>query len=296
MGRNVGRAVNDPLDPLVTASDQVHRQADALVREWNVTVEKTSETDTSFLAFGTRGPQPVVLKVVKREGDEWHSGEVLQAFGGNGVVRVYEYVEGAVLLERAVPGESLVSMAIDGRDGEATTILADVIQRMSGCTPPRRCPTVHDWAKGFDRYLASDDDQIPRELVRHGHELYVRLAASQRQTMLLHGDLHHYNVLSDARRGWLAIDPKGVIGDVEYEIGAIFRNPIQRPDLFVSTATIDSRLQRLAGALRADGERVLQWAFAQAVLSSIWAVEDRLTIEPDKPTVALAHTLRAMLT
>jgi streptomycin 6-kinase len=142
-------------------SEDLRQRVEALVGEWNVTVQDTSETESSFLVFGTCRDQPVVLKVVKRPGDEWHSGEVLQAFGGNGVVRVYEYVEGAVLLERAIPAESLVSMAIDGRDGEANTILADVIQRMSGCTPPRRCPTVHDWAKGFDRYLASDDDQIP---------------------------------------------------------------------------------------------------------------------------------------
>ncbi|MBI1872879.1 MAG: phosphotransferase [Acidobacteria bacterium] len=274
----------------------MRQRVEALVGEWNVTVQDTAETESSFLVFGTCRDQPVVLKVVKRPGDEWHSGEVLQAFGGNGVVRVYEYVEGAVLVERAIPGESIVSMTIDGRDGEATTILADVIQRMSGCTPQRRCPTVHDWAKGFDRYLASDGDQIPRELVVHGHELYVQLAASQGQTTLLHGDLHHYNVLNDARRGWLAIDPKGVIGDVEYEIGAILRNPIERPDLFASPDTIDGRLQRLAGALRVDGERVLQWAFAQAVLSAIWAVEDGFAVQPDNPTVALAHTLRAMLT
>jgi streptomycin 6-kinase len=230
--------VNNPSEPLQTTSVELHRRADALARTWNVTVDKTAETGTSFLLFGTCRRDPVVLKVIKHKGDEWHSGEVVQAFGGKGVVRVYEYVEGAVLLERAVPGESLVSIAIDGRDGEATTILADVIQRMSGRTPPRRCPTVQDWAKGFDRYLASDDDQIPRELVRHGHDLYLQLAASQRETTLLHGDLHHYSVLSDARRGWLAIDPKGVIGEVEYEIGAIFPNPIEKPDLFVSAAMI----------------------------------------------------------
>lgn len=277
-------------------SERLRQRVEALVADWNVTVEDTSETGTSFLVFGTWRDRPVVLKVIKGQGDEWHSGEVLQAFGGNGVVRVYEYVEGAVLLERALPGKSLVSMAIHGRDGEATMILADVIQRMSGCTPPRRCPTVHDWAKGFDCYLASDDDQIPRELVRHGQALFVQLAASQRQTTLLHGDLHHYNVLSDARRGWLAIDPKGVIGDVEYEIGAILRNPIERPDLFTSLDTINSRLQRLAAALRLDGERVLQWAFAQAVLSAIWAVEDGFCVEADNPTMHLAHTLRAALT
>jgi streptomycin 6-kinase len=288
--------VNDPSEPLATTSGQVQQRAKALARKWNVSVENTSETDTSFLLFGTRSLEPVVLKVIKHQGDEWHSGEIVQAFGGNGVVRVYEYVDGAVLLQRAVPGESLVSMAIHGRDGEATTILADVIQRMFGCAPPTRCPTVHDWAKGFDRYLTSDGDQIPRELVKDGHELYVQLAASQRQATLLHGDLHHYNVLSDARHGWLAIDPKGVIGDVEYETGAILRNPIERPDLFTSRDTIDSRLRRLAGALRVDRERVLQWAFAQAVLSAIWAVEDGFAVEPDNPTVALAHTLRAMLT
>lgn len=278
------------------ASEEVRQRVEALVGEWNVRVQDTSETETSILVFGTWRARPAVLKVVKRHGDEWHSGEVLQAFGGNGVVGVYECAEGAVLLERAVPGESLVSMATDGRDGEATMILADLIQRMSGCTPPKRCPTVHDWAKGFDRYLASDDDQIPRALVRHGHELFVQLAASQRQTILLHGDLHHYNVLSDARRGWLAIDPKGVIGEVEYEIGAILRNPIERPDLFTSLDTINSRVQRFAAALRVDGDRILQWAFAQAVLSAIWAVEDGCPVEADNPTVALAHTLRAMLT
>lgn len=276
--------------------EDVSQRVEALVRKWNVTVQGTSETESSFLVFGTWNGQPVVLKVVRREGDEWHSGEVLRAFGGNGVVRVFEHVEGAALLERAMPGDSLVSMATSGRDDEATAILADVIQRMSGCTPPRGCPTIHDWAKGFDRYVASEDIQVPRELVRRGHELFVQLAESQRQTTLLHGDLHHYNVLSDARRGWCAIDPKGVSGEVEYEIGAILRNPIERPTLFTSPDTINRRVQRLAAALRVEGRRVLQWAFAQAVLSAIWAVEDGFRVEADNPTVALAHTLRTMLT
>src|SRR5262249_42487333 len=97
-------------------------------------------------------------------------------------------------------------------------------------------------------------------------------------------------------RGWLAIDPKGVIGDVEYEIGAILRNPIDRPSLFTSPDTINSRVQRLAAALRVDGRRILHWAFAQAVLSAIWAVEDGFRVDADNPTVALAHTLRGMLT
>jgi streptomycin 6-kinase len=140
-------------------SEDVKGRLDALVSKWNVAVQDISETESSILAFGTWRAQPVILKVVKRQGDEWHSGEVLQAFGGNGVVRVHEYVEGAVLLERAMPGNSLVSIAMSGRDDEATDILAGVIQRIAGCTPPVRCPTVQDWAKGFDRY---DESHVTR--------------------------------------------------------------------------------------------------------------------------------------
>jgi streptomycin 6-kinase len=274
---------------------ELRTRIDGLTRKWRVTVDESSETESSFLAFGTRGCQPVVLKVVKREGDEWHSGEVVEAFRGNGVVRVYEYVEGALLLERATPGHSLVSMAIAGRDEEATAILANVIQQMSGHRAPKRCPTVQDWATAFDRYVATGDAQIPRDLVDDGHRCYAQLAASQRETSLLHGDLHHYNVLSDTRRGWLAIDPKGAIGEVEYEIGAVLRNPIEKPDVFTRSKTVESRLHRFARQLNLDMERALRWAFAQAVLSAIWGVEDGFTVDAKTPAITLANTIRVML-
>jgi streptomycin 6-kinase len=273
----------------------VRTRIDDLIRKWSLTVDETCETESSFFVFGTRGQQPVVLKVLKNEGDEWHSGEVLEAFGGNGVVRVYEYVAGAVLLERLAPGESLASLAIDGRDEEATGILADVIQQMSGCVPPQGCATVQDWAKGFERYGATGDHQIPGGLVEDAQRCYVDLAASQNATQLLHGDLHHYNVLSDARRGWLAIDPKGVIGEVEYEVGAVIRNPIENPDLFTSRETIERRLYCLASKLDLDIERALRWAFAQAVLSAIWEVEDGFAIDANNSRIKLAITIREML-
>ena len=71
--------------------------------------------------------------------------------------------------------------------------------------------------------------------------MYVDLSGSQRSTRLLHGDLQHYNVLFDTDRGWLAIDPKGVVGELEHEIGAVLRNPDERPDLFLSSSVIERR-------------------------------------------------------
>ena len=273
-------------------------------------IDDTIETESSVIAFGARNVigsesrdnQDVVLKVVKQPGDEWHSGEVLAAFNGNGFVRVYEQAPGAVLLERLSPGNSLVDLTLNGRDEEATDILADVIRQMtaraSSMSPlelPQACATVQDWAKGFERYLATGDDQIPIDLVAVGQRVYSSLCASQRRPGLLHGDLQHYNVLFDSDRGWLGIDPKGVVGEIEYEIGAFMRNPFERPELFLSPSTIERRLKQFTARLDLDFERALAWSFAQAVLSAIWMIEDGFAVPATNPALRLAEVIRPML-
>jgi streptomycin 6-kinase len=276
--------------------DRIQKHA----REWGVVVEDTFETESSVISFGARDHKSVVLKVIKQPCDEWRSGEILEAFDGNGFVRVYEHAPGAVLVERLRPGNSLAEMALNGRDDEATDILVDVIHQMSsvepnpGATLPH-CPTVHDWARGFELYLETEDEQIPRRLVAAGQRVFLDSCASQRRPRLLHGDLHHYNVLFDSDRGWIAIDPKGVIGEVEYEIGAVLRNPNERPDLFLSRSTIERRLKRFTDRLNLDFERTLAWGFAQAVLSAIWGIEDGFTVDMTNSSLRLAEVIRPML-
>lgn len=131
-------------------ASQLRTRLSEHARVWCVAVEHTVETESSVIAFGKRGSQPVVLKVLKQPGDEWHSGETLKAFDGKGVARVYEHVEGAILLERLSPGTSLVSMALDGKDDEATLILAEVIQKMFALESARTWTTVHHWTKSFE--------------------------------------------------------------------------------------------------------------------------------------------------
>ena len=254
--------------------DEVHVRADRLARRWSVEIDSRIETESSLIAFGHRGAEHVALKVVKQAGDEWRSGEVVNAFGGRGVVRTLEYEDGAVLLERIVPGTSLVDLTRSGHDQAATEILADLIATMAPNVAPPWCPTVSDWGRGFPRYAGRGDTQIPAALVARASDLFAALCATQGPTRLLHGDLQHYNVLRDDQRGWLAVDPKGVVGEVEYEVGALLRNPVELPDVLTSPSVIERRIATLSARLGLDADRVLRWAFAQAVLSAIWMIED----------------------
>ena len=271
------------------------RLLQAKAEQWKVQIEETRETPSSLIAFGVRDGQRVVLKLTKAVGDEMRSGEVLRAFGAEGAVRVYEAELGAVLLERLEPGEELVNLVRRGDDDQATRTLADVIARLKGREAPAGTVTVAEYGRAFDWYVQTDDQQIPSELVREAHDLYRDLAATQRTTMLLHGDLQHYNVLFDNDRGWLAIDPKGVVGELEYEVGALMRNPMELLELYTQRATIERRLETLTSLLPLDRSRVLRWCFAQAVLSAVWGVEDGYTIEPDHGGLRLARTLKQMI-
>lgn len=272
------------------------RRVEELACAWGVVVERALETPGSLVAFGKRGDLPVVMKVIRKPGDEWRTGEVLEAFDGTGIVRAYEHVNGAVLMERLNPGTSLVDMVLNGCDQEATDILAGVMREMSHQQESSNSfVTVQDWGNGFQLYIDSEDEQISRGLVEQAQRIYYDLCKSQKGIRLLHGDLQHYNVLFDSVRGWVAIDPKGVVGEIEYEIGASLRNPCERPDLFAEARIIERRIKRYEEKLKLDSDRVLAWGFAQAVLSAIWSVEDGDAVDSGNAALMLANVIRPML-
>lgn len=286
------RQINDGRRAVKSLQDRV----DERVREWGIVVHSVRETRSSCIVFGMWKAKSVVLKVIRDENDEWDSAEVLRAFDGHGAARVYEQTEGALLLERLQPATALADIALNGDDDHATGVIADVIRRMSHSPAlPAGFVTVFDWAAGFQRYRESGNGLIDRELVNQGERIYLDLAMSQRHVRLLHGDLHHYNVLLDSERGWIAIDPKGVVGELEYEVGAALRNPVDSPDLFASPTTIATRLSRFEAELALDSERVLAWGFAQAVLAAIWTVEDGLELDSQNQGIRLANAVRPML-
>jgi streptomycin 6-kinase len=255
-----------------------------------VEVDDVRETATSLIAFGVCRNERVVLKVVRVECDEWYSGEVLAAFGGGRFARVLEHAPGALLMERLEPGGALVDLVHEGFDAEATDIIASIAAQTPAQPSPPTAPTAESWIESFRRYSSGDDPAIERPLVAAGTRCYEELCRTQTTRRLLHGDLQHYNVIWSAR-GWVAIDPKGVLAEPAFEAGAFLRNPHGNLDLMRDENIVKRRAGWFARRLDLDVERVLAWGFGQAVLSLIWSREDGHSISPDNPSLALAQTL-----
>jgi streptomycin 6-kinase len=204
--------------------------------------------------------------------------EALLRFDGRGSVRLLavDRERGALLLERLKPGRPLADLA---DDEQATHIAAQVMRELWHPVPPGHSfPTVARWAAGLDRMRLHFDGgtgPLPRPLVEKAERLFADLLASMQQPVLLHGDLHHWNILSAERRPWLAIDPKGVVGEPAYEVGALLRNLSPRLlELPQPSRIVARRLDILAEDLGFDRERLLSWGLAQAILSAWWSIED----------------------
>jgi streptomycin 6-kinase len=262
---------------------------ESLASEWRVKIDAVDRTATSLIAFGVCHDERVVLKVVHEAADEWHSGAVLAAFGGGRFARVLRHRPGAVLMERLEPGADLTGLVRDGHDDEATAILASIAAQRPAAAPAS-ATRAETWIDSFRRYSSSGDGQIAAELLDAGLASYARLCATQTAARLLHGDLQHYNVLSSAR-GWVAIDPKGIVAEVAFEAGALLRNPHSAPHLMNDAGVVRQRAARFAQCLELDPRRVLEWGFAQAVLSLVWSREDGHAIQPGDPAFVLARAL-----
>jgi streptomycin 6-kinase len=274
----------------------VAERLEKLANQWGVTVERTVDTPFSMLGYGSRGGDRVVLKVVNAPGDEWNAGAIAAAYRGHGMVRVLEHEPGAALLEELSPATPLTSLVLAGNDSEATFVIATLILEMQSTSPQLdEVPTAEQWGTAFDRYRASGDSQIPGAMIEAAHARYNRLCQTQEVPLLLHGDLQHTNVVWDERRGWTAIDPKGVTAELEYELAPALRNPHDSPQLYSSPHAVQARVREFSNELPVDEERVVEWAYAQAVLSAIWTVEDGGRISDSEPSLLLARASAELL-
>ncbi len=251
---------------------------------WGIDVGKPySNLSYNFIAAAnTTDGIPAVLKLGFPNKELCSEIEALKIYSGRGSVDLLaaEAEQGALLLECLKPGQTLKSAAVD--DDQATYIAAEVMQSLWRDPPNEETfPTVAVWGQGFcrlRRVFEGSSGPFPEFLVAKAEGIFAEYLASSNPGVLLHGDLHHENILFDERRGWLAIDPKGVIGEPAYEVGALLRNV--KSDLLEERSLqsiCERRIAILAEKLGFSRTRILGWGLAQAVLSAWWSYEDHGT-------------------
>ncbi|MHB1101590.1 MAG: aminoglycoside phosphotransferase family protein [Devosia sp.] len=245
----------------------------ALIR-WSLSrATLIAETATSWVyRVEQNGRNPAVLKQLKPDaGDKEQRGSALLAwYGGEGAATVFDAMDGVIFMEW-LNGPTLGEAARAGRDEEATIALATVVKALHGAreaNPPLLLPLRQNYRALLEMsaagWPAMSKDLLARA-VGVAHKLFDKPAAA----LPLHGDLHHDNVISSSR-GWLAIDPKGLLGDPVYEVANSFLNPIDAPKL----VTDPRRIVRLADLYEArlgyNRKRVLGYAATHAALSACW--------------------------
>jgi streptomycin 6-kinase len=221
----------------------------------------------------TRSGEPAMLKLSVEE-DERSGGVLMAWWDGAGAARVLAHDGDALLLERATGAASLAEMARSGQDDEACRVLCAVAARLHAprAKPwPELTPLAH-WFRELEPAAETHGGILARCA-----EAARALLAEPREIGVLHGDLHYDNVLDFGARGWLAIDPKRLVGERGFDFANIFTNP-DLADPTRPVATDPGRFVRRVGivaeAARLERQRLLLWVLAWAGLSAAWLLGD----------------------
>lgn len=233
-----------------------------------------TQTMTSHIYTVTQRAETVVLKLLSpSETEEQRGAQSLRYFGGHGAVRLLRYDEGAQLMEYAA-GDELVTLVERGEDERATRIIAQVIAQLHNV--PQNAP--YDGLVPLDRWFGALFAKAKADRQAGIESIYVRsaivtaqLLADQHDIRVLHGDIHHYNIRQSAR-GWLAFDPKGLVGERTYDCANTLCNPVM-PELVHNETRLLTHAAILADRLSLDPWRVLAFTYAFACLNASWWLE-----------------------
>ena len=218
--------------------------------------------------------QPVVLKIGFDTNVISDEKRALIYFDGNASIRLIDYNEkyNALLLQQAIPGTTLKSL-YPANDKFVIDCYVDTVQKLLDKPLNNKNGFRHisDWLKILDGFKS---DKLPEYLLKKAIHLKNILLASIKTEILLHGDLHQDNILKN-NDTWLAIDPKGIIGEPEFEVAAFdfihgteLTNNLEAKKLFLD------RINILAKRSNLSAERIRNWTLVRLILSATWHIED----------------------
>ncbi len=199
---------------------------------------------------------------------------MLKFLGGDGVCRLLRFDEtrSALLLEKLSPGENLKTICKND-DKKAVGIAINVMRNFWRKPPEKNdFPKLEDWFKGLEK---AEKTEFNSEYVKKARRFFEELTALSAQKTLLHGDFHHENILSASREPFLAIDPKGIIGDIGYDLSIFMINHAdwlkKEPN---RRGKLNYAIRQFSEAFEIEPQSIKKWIFAFSVLSAWWTFEE----------------------
>ncbi len=200
----------------------------------------------------------------------------LNAFNGSGFCKLLdaEPDKGIMLLECVEPGEP-VNMIRD--EITSTKIAARLIKDIWKVNPATNYPfqTADDWCNDLTDLYQRFGNIIPEHLYNNATAAYQSIKYSRQEQRLLHGDLHHENILSAGDGTSKAIDPKGIIAETACELIPYLMNDLEGKNI---GTTISGRVNIFSKELNIPIKRINQWGAFRSVLSVYWKAEDNMHI------------------
>jgi len=253
-------------------------------RTWQIELEQIEPPDTfNVVLFGhSQKVGDVVLKISPPTFESLAELEAVRQASGPGFARLIDADPSIslIMLERIRPGFMLQDAGLS--DDEATRTGAAKMREFW-----REPQVVNDliplerWAKELLTHHPRKHPRAPADLLAIGKDIAHELLSSPTSRTMLHGDLHHQNILLDEHDRWITIDPKGLIGERGYDIATWMMNPwgILLQDDYVDIG--NRRLDIFAEVLGEDRDRLAKWAVFHAALSLCWSLEAERPEDPE---------------
>lgn len=248
-----------------------------LSEKWRLAVGKPFENlSYNFVApgvFADGGEAVLKIALPLNNPEIFNESNYLQIQNGKGAARVLDFDEPrrAMLLEKLNPGKHLKNIF---RENESQTveIAIDLMKKLL-----RKPPTDSEFIlleKWFGNFFERARNTIfPPDHLRKTQKIFDKLNCSEK--FLIHGDFHHENILSAEREPFLIIDPKGVIGNIGYEIAVFLNNHLWWLSADKNREEkLENAVHQFSQAFNISPADLKKWAFAQMVLSAWWTFED----------------------
>lgn len=245
------------------------------IKRWNLTHTMPAQNMSyNYILFAKQGNKDIVLKLCWDKPTFQREFYALQAYkSSNACVAVLDrcLMRKALLLERIHPGLPL-SELFPTHEQKCHEVFCNILPKLqAGSFDDKHFKPVETV---LEKLFTHDYGFMSDAELDHIRNTATYLLQTTTHKVLLHGDLHHDNIISSGD-SWLAIDPQGFIGDPNYDTGPFMRNPIEKvSDYDVFKETLSARADYLSKALGFDKKRIFAWSFVQAGLAACWDFED----------------------